>query len=205
MIKHYSLKMLEKAINHTLALDESMPTKLAALQGKVLEIIISPLDVHFFIRFEQQQVHLLTDYNGHANTIIHSSPLGLIRLSILPASKARSLFNDRIKMSGDVEFGQQVKQLFDELDLDWEGHLAYFTGDVIAYQLGSFYRQGIGFKKQLSQSFQYYFSEYLQEELAVLPPNEAVEDFFNDIDQLALDVERLDAKLNLLITTHETP
>lgn len=47
MIKKYSLKALQKAINHALALDETMPTKISALDGKVLEIIVAPLGVNF--------------------------------------------------------------------------------------------------------------------------------------------------------------
>lgn len=204
MIKKYSLNALQTAINHALALDEGTPAKMMALEGKVLEIIISSLSVNFFISFAQQKLLLLNDYPGQPDTIIYSNPLGLIRLSFLPASQARSLFNDKIRMSGDAELGQQIKNLFDELDIDWEGHLAHFTGDVIAYQLGSMWRQGIAFKKQFTQSMQVQITEYLQEELQVLPPAEEVNDFFHDIDHLALDVERLQAQINLLLKTYES-
>ena len=109
MIKKYSLKALQKAINHALALDSTMPDKIGKLHGKVLEIIVAPLGVNFYLRFEEQQLELLDSYEGQPDTIIHSSPLGLIRLSFLPASKARSLFNDKIRLSGDTELGLQVK------------------------------------------------------------------------------------------------
>lgn len=203
MIKKYSLKALQKAINHALALDESMPAKIKALDGKVLEVIVTPLGVHFYIRFNEEKLQLLDEFEGQPNTIIHSSPLGLIRLSLLPASKARSLFNDKIRLTGEVELGQQVKKLFDELDIDWEGHLAHFTGDVVAHQLGSFFRRGLAFKKQFGESMRHNFSDYLQEELQYLPPREEVEDFFKDIDQLSLDVERLQAHVNQLMARHE--
>ncbi|PJE08039.1 SCP2 sterol-binding domain-containing protein [Legionella sp.] len=203
MIKKYSLKALQKAINHALALDESMPAKISALHGKVLEIIVAPLGVNFYIAFQHEELQLLHDYDGRPDTIIHSSPLGLIRLSFLPASQARSLFNDKIRMSGDVELGQQVKKLFDELDIDWEGHLAHFTGDVVAHQIGSVFRQGLAFKKQLGDSLRHNLSDYLHEELRLFPPREEIEDFFNDIDKLALDVERLQAHINQLMADYE--
>lgn len=199
MIKKYSLKALQKAINAALALDTSTPIKITALQGKVLEIIIAPLGVNFFIGFEQQQLCLYEYYDGEVDTIIHSSPIGLIRLSFLPASKARSLFNDKIRLSGDVELGEQVKKLFDELDIDWEGHLALFTGDLVAHQLGTFFRRGLTFKKQFKDSMCQNVTEYLQEEMRLLPPREEVDDFFNDIDSLSLDVERLQAQISLLL------
>lgn len=203
MIKKYSLKALQKAINHALALDESMPAKILALDGKVLEVIVAPLGVNFYLRFEDQQLQLLDNYDAQPDTIIHSSPLGLIRLSFLPASKARSLFNDKIRLSGDMELGQKVKKLFDELDIDWEGHLAHFTGDVVAHQLGSLFRQGLAFKKQLGESMRHNLSDYLHEELRSFPPREEVDDFFNDVDQLSLDVERLQAHVNQLMASHE--
>ena len=197
------MKALQKAINHALALDESMPAKIAALDGKVLEIIVAPLGANFYIAFQSEELQLLHHYDGRPDTIIHSSPLGLIRLSFLPASQARSLFNDKIRISGDVELGQQVKKLFDELDIDWEGHLAHFTGDVVAHQIGSLFRQGIAFKKQLSDSLRHNLSDYLHEELRLFPPREEIDDFFNDIDKLALDVERLQAHINQLMAHYE--
>lgn len=199
MIKKYSLTVLQKAINHALALDESMPAKIGVLHGKVLEIIISPLNVNFFMRFTKDELLLLANYEGHPDAIIRSSPLGLIRLSVLPASKVRSLFNEKIRISGDVELGQRVKKLFDEIDIDWEGHLAHFTGDVVAYQVGSLFRQGLAFKRQLSESMRHDITEYLQEELRIFPPREEINDFFNEIDDLSLRVERLAAHVNELL------
>ena len=203
MLKKYSLKALQKAINKALLLDEHMPEKIQSLDGKTLEMIISPLNVNFFIHFKGGEIQLLDHYEGLADTIIHSSPLGLIRLSLLPASQARSLFNDKIRMSGDTELGQQVKQLFDDMDIDWEGHLAHFTGDVVAHQIGSLVRKGIDFKNQFNDSMRQNVTEYLQEELAVLPSKNELDDFFTAVDELSLSVERLQAHVNHLISRHE--
>ncbi|STX50023.1 Protein YigP [Legionella busanensis] len=198
MIKKYSLKALQAAINQALFLDESMPTKIKTFEGKVIEIIVAPLNVNFYITFTTGQLCLLERVTDDPDTIIHSNPLGLIRLSFLPASKARSLFNDKIRVSGDIELGLAIKKLFDEIDIDWEGHLAHFTGDVIAYQLGSMIRRGVEFKRQLSTSLQNNMTDYLQEELRLFPTHEEVENFFTDIDHLVLEVERLHAQINLL-------
>ena len=203
MIKKYSLMALQKALNHALSLDDAMPAKIQSLDGKVLEIIISPLNVHFFIRFAHHEMQLLANYDAQPDTVIHSSPLGLIRLSLLPASKVRSLFNDKIRLSGDIELGQQVKKLFDELDIDWEGHLAHFTGDVAAHQIGSLFRQGLAFKNRVSTSMRHNVTEYLQEEVRVFPPREEINDFFTDVDELSLRAERLAAHVNQLLVLHE--
>ena len=204
MIKEYSLLVLQKAINHGLSLDESTPAKLEALHGKVIKIVIRPLNVHFFMRFHHQTLQLLAAYEGDVDTVIKSSPLGLIRLSLLPASKVRSLFNDRIQMSGDVELGQQVKKIFDEIDIDWEGHLARFTGDVVAYQVGSLVREGLSFQRGIKASVCDDMTAYLQEELRLFPPREEVNDFFKDIDELSLRAERLAAHVHQLVADSQS-
>ncbi|MCX7117890.1 MAG: SCP2 sterol-binding domain-containing protein [Legionellales bacterium] len=199
MLKTTSLLILQKALNHALALDESMPMKLHALEGKVLEMVISPLQVRFFICFASHELQLKAHVEGHVDATIHSSPLGLIRLSLLPASKVRSLFNDKIRVSGDVTLGQQVKALFDEIDIDWEGHLARFTGDVIAYQLGSLVRQGMAKKREVSASFRQDLTTYLQDEVRLFPASEEILDFYHDVDELSLSVERLSARVKQLL------
>ncbi|MBI2784970.1 MAG: SCP2 sterol-binding domain-containing protein [Legionella longbeachae] len=203
MLKKYSLKALQIALNKAAKLDEHMPAKLQTLNNKVLEMIISPLNVNFFILFQNGKILLLDRYDKEADTVIHSSPIGLIRLSLLPASKARSLFNDKIRMTGDIELGQHVKKIFDEMDIDWEGHLAHFTGDVVAYQLGSFVRRGMAFKKQFDESIRQNITEYLQEELRITPSKNELEDFFADIDELSLTIERLQAHVNQLMSHYE--
>ena len=66
--------------------------------------------------------------------------------------------------------------------------MAQFTGDVVAYQVGSLVRQGLTFKRQISGSIRHDVTEYLQEELRALPPPEEVNDFFKDIDELSVTV-----------------
>ncbi|CZL44042.1 ubiquinone biosynthesis accessory factor UbiJ [Legionella pneumophila] len=203
MLKEYSLKALQTAINQAMKLDEQMPQKLQKLDGKTLEMVITPLNVNFYIRFKGSEMQLLHRIDGRPDTIIHSNPIGLIRLSLLPTSKARSLFNDKIRISGDIELGQSVKKLFDEIDIDWEGHLAHFTGDVVVHQIGSFVRKGLEFKNQFSTSMQQNITEFLQEELRICPSRNELEDFFAEVDELVLSVDRLQAHINNLMSDDE--
>jgi ubiquinone biosynthesis protein UbiJ len=122
---------------------------------------------------------------------------------LLPSSKARSLFHDKVRISGDVEVGQNVKKLFDELQIDWEGHLAHFTGDVVAHQLGTLVRKGRKVKAQLQDTFCQNVSEHLQEELRLLPSHQELEDFYQDVDDLSLAVDRLQARLKHYMDAHE--
>lgn len=203
MIKKYSFRALQKAINFALSLDEDTCNKLKNFAGKVIKIHIIPLDVNFYLTFSETEISLLPMYDGYVDTTIASNPMGLIKLSLLPASKVRSLFNDKVKITGNVILGQKVKELFDELNIDWESHLAYFTGDVIAYQIGSLFKRGKMFAAELSSSLLQNATDFMQEELRILPPAEAVKDFAMDVDHLVQEVDRLEAKLNYLLKTYE--
>jgi ubiquinone biosynthesis accessory factor UbiJ len=44
-------------------------------------------------------------------------------------------------------------------------------------------------------------TEFLQEELRVVPSKNELDDFFNDVDELRLSVERLQAHINQLMTS----
>lgn len=204
MLKQISLKALQKAINKAVALDELMPQKLKTLDGKTLEIVLAPLSVHFYICFVGESIELRDTMEANADTVIHSSPIGLIRLSLLPASQARSIFNDDIRISGDIGLGRDVKRLFDSMDIDWEGHLAHFTGDVVAHQIGSVFRKGKSFASQFQSSMQKNITEYIQEEVRLSPSRAELEDFFDDIDTLSLDTERLKARIQLLMENDES-
>lgn len=47
-------------------------------------------------------------------------------------------------------------------------------------------------------------SEYLQEELRVTPTKYELEDFFAEVDELSLTVERLQAHVNQLVSRYES-
>lgn len=204
MIKYCTLKALQAAMNQALALDEESLPKIQALKGKVVQINVRPLNASFFLCFSEQGLVLQETYQETVDTVIESSPLGFIRLSLLPISKVRSLFNDQVKLSGDVELGQAVKRLFDELDIDWEGHLAQFTGDVVAHQMGSIFRKGQDFTKQAAASVHKSFSEYLHEEIRLFVSQEELNDFYQEVDELSLAVERVEASIHLLMSQDET-
>ena len=70
MLKKYSLKTLQLALNAALTLDEQMPEKLNSLEGKVLKLIINPLEASFFIRFSNKKIQLLDSYDEEPDTII---------------------------------------------------------------------------------------------------------------------------------------
>ncbi len=205
MINDYFLSLLQQAINSALQWDADLPLKLQPLQGKLVQLMIRPFNQSIIIAFTATTIHLTTASSHPADTIIHGTPFGLMRLGLTPADQVRSLLNDQLHIEGDFELGLQVKQLFSTLDLDWEAQLAHLTGDVLAHQVGRLVRGGINRVQGIHANLKTQCSEYLHEELQLFPPVEEINDFYADIDELSLRVERLEAHLNHYRAHHATP
>ena len=204
MIKKYSLMLLQTAIQCALRLDPAVPRQLNTLSGKVLEIILLPLDIHIFIQVAHDTLVFFADAPSQPDTVISSTPLSLIRLSLLPAVQAQSLLNDQVNISGDLTFGLEMKKILDGLDIDWAGHLASFTGDALAHQISLFASRGHDYAQHFAKSLRDNISEYIQEEARLSPGREEVRDFCNEVDDLSLYAERLSAYILPEWAAHET-
>jgi ubiquinone biosynthesis protein UbiJ len=103
-----------------------------------------------------------------------------------------------LKISGDVELGSRFKSVLAQVDLDWEEPIARVVGDVAAHQIGRAIR-GVGkWGAYAARSIGMNTAEYLQEELRVLAPRGRIETFLRAVDQLRLDADRLDVRLQKL-------
>ncbi len=107
-------------------------------------------------------------------------------------------FAEDLIIEGNAEIGQQVIELFDELQIDWEDHLSHFVGDIPAYHAGRILsgmsKWLLGTEQTLAQNIK----EYLHEEAEYVPTREALQDFFSEIDTLRMDVDRIEARINHL-------
>ena len=105
-----------------------------------------------------------------------------------------NLFKQDLSISGDIDFGQDVRDLFGQIDIDWEEHLSHFTGDIIAHQLANLFTSTLKNVDEINTTFQQSLTEYLQEETKCLPCREELNDFFDDVDSMKLRVDRLQAR-----------
>ncbi|HAT8178163.1 TPA: hypothetical protein JA361_01525 [Legionella pneumophila] len=95
------------------------------------------------------------------------------------------------------QLGQKIKSLLIEIDL------AQFTGDKLAHQINTLLDKGLGFKNQISESIQFNFAQHLHEELQGFTSQKLFNDFIQDLDGLSLHIERLEARIQQLMSCHE--
>jgi len=196
-MKKSALNALSKAINAYLKLDPESGNRLKHLNGKVVTIQLKPFDLTFQCIFNDTSIKLEADALRAADTHISGTPIQLAAVSLLKTNRHR-FFADDISMTGSAEIGHEVIALFDHMQIDWEEYLAQLIGDETAHHAGKLAKRARSWLKHIDQSFTDNVDEYIHEEAQWLPTHEALNDFFQEIDDYRMDVDRISAKINAL-------
>lgn len=197
-MKDQLLKLLEQALNRYVQLDPEFVGRWQKLQGKVIAIELLPMHCAFSMVFSQEKI-LLSYYGDQQQkktpqVFIKGTPLALLQVALTDKNR-HQFFAEDVLIEGDAELAQQVVHVFDQLEIDWEEHLARMLGDFPTYHLGNLFRKTKKFKDRINETITQNFNEYLHEEKEFFPTTEALQDFFHEVDVLRLDVDRLDAKI----------
>ncbi len=189
-------EVLEQTVNAALQLDPDGSAALGRFSGKVIaiELLGSPLTL--FCLPGPDSLVLLTHYSGNPDTVLSGRPLALFKL--VTGDSRRVLFEGEVKIEGDVELGQQFKQVLDRLHIDWEEALSHLTGDIVAHKAGHLLREIGNWWSNTRERIAANGAEYLQQEVWVLPTRPEVEQFYQGVETLRDEVARAAAKLDQL-------
>lgn len=176
--------IIEKILNQYLKFDPAYAQKLSSLQHKVVAINISDWHLTFFLLFKADHIDVLSHYE--------STPDAIIR------SKSWTLFKSDLVIEGDSDLAYEVHRLLKNVDVDWEEQLSKVIGDIPAHSLANTAQHVHAFIKKNLDNLRLNITEYAQFEKEIAPSKKAVDDFADDVRQLEMDVERLEAKVRRL-------
>lgn len=197
IIKPLITATLETALNQYLSLDEDVSLFLTPLAGKVIAVNILPFNETVYLCPTKDKIQLLESYTDKADATLSGtlSALGLMGLSSTPM---RSIFSGEVRIEGDTQVAQKFQQIFDKLDIDLEEKLSQFTGDIIAHKIGNLFRSGQNWSQESLDTFKLNTKEFLQEETRDLPAGPEADIFYQQVDKLRADFDRLDARIKQL-------
>lgn len=199
-MKEFFFEKLQKAINRFLAFDPESEVRLQALQGKSVTLELNlALQEHLSIplHFTNKSIEILPNLPESPDLVIKGTPLSLLGMS-LAKDKRSHFFGDNVVIEGNLELGQQVTDLFEQLEIDWEESLSHWVGDVPAHQVGLAVKGIKDFTKRFHNAMTRNINEYVHEEIDLFPAKEALKDFFDDVDILRMDVDRIEARIEKL-------
>jgi ubiquinone biosynthesis protein UbiJ len=193
--------VLETAINQVLRLDPDIVEQLQQLKGKVIAIELQGLNVTLYLMPQEvpqeKALSVYGHFEGEPDTILRGTPIAMAKMG-LAKNAGDVLFEGNVEISGDVELGQQFREILDGLDIDWEEHLSHLTGDIVAHKIGNLVRGIFNWSKNTVEILGQDAAEYLQEESRELPNRREVDSFLKNIDTLRSDVDRLEIRVSRL-------
>ena len=192
---------LEAAFNAWLQLEASTHgqalNRLQALQGKLIRLHITNPDMQFDILPTTERIRVSTNYAAEPDVTITGSALGFMRLAAAEDS-GKAMLAQGVTIAGDTGLGMQFSQILREVNIDWEELASRAVGDVMAHQLGQIARQSKGWLDETAHAMRLNTQEYLQEEARLVPAEAELKAYLDAVDDLRMDVDRLEARLKQL-------
>ncbi|NNC68142.1 MAG: hypothetical protein HKN83_08930 [Gammaproteobacteria bacterium] len=205
------LKLINNALQKYLDSDPEIAAKLNKFEGQRLLVHLTDIEKEFLLTPVNSSVvvseHVVDEDASEESelnitTTIHSNIISLARMGL--GAEYRSMLNSgSLKIEGDVEFANQLRSIFIQVDIDWEEIASKYVGDAVAYQIGLIANKFKNYKKRSIENFRLDVSEYLQEESRILPTKVELDRFMIGVDSLDANVQRLEARIQRLMSMLE--
>ncbi len=195
--------LLQLALNKAIARDPLAQRRLAKLVGRslLLQLSVPRLQVGIEIvaddaaGAEVGAVALVSAQQLlQPDCEIEGTPSDLLALMLDP----QLAFDNRVQLRGNSQLANQLRDIAQQLDLDWGGLLGDRIGDVAAQLVLKLLGQGRAALQESSNNLLDDLDNWLHEELRVQPCAAELDDFYDQIDRLKLDVDRLNARIERL-------
>lgn len=184
---------LETVLNRYLQLDPAVRSPLAKLEGAVVAIEFEGLGLMLYLLPGPEGIRVLDHYVGEWTVRIRGTPWALAQ-----QWRGQRVAGSALTFDGDAAVGRAFQTALAHLEIDWEEQWAKIIGDVAAHRLGQFWRGFGDWGHRARDTLARDGSEYLHQELRVLPPRPAVEHFLREVDTLREDADRLAARIERL-------
>ena len=180
---------IERTLNALLARDMAAPTRLSRLAGSRL-----------LLRLERPALTLLIGFHPHGIDLMRQVELDTETLGELLGGESleRLMFRGRLAIRGRVHLLEEVRDLFFDLDIDWEGELARWLGDVPAHSLAEGLKRMARWGLRAQEEMRADIAEYVFEEARLLPGRQQLDTLRDHLTELEVAADRLEARLNRL-------
>ncbi len=186
----------ETLVNKALQYDPGSRLALARLQGKVLALELINPELNFYFFPEEDGLRVQSTFDGEITTRVKGSPLDLLALAKSPRL---NLADSGVEVFGNTGFLIELQNIVQSLDIDWEELVSSVVGDIAGHEIGKASSAVNHWFSQRKQSFNRLMGEFLTEEIKATPSKIELENFYRQVDELRLGVDRASAQLKQLL------
>ncbi|UTF59525.1 SCP2 domain-containing protein [Gilvimarinus sp. DA14] len=186
----------EKAAARALEYDPGSRARLRALSGKTLAIHCTApaLDIYILLG---DPIRIQQHFDGEITCSLEGTAADLAKLL---RSDSTSLYGTGVQLEGSPQLLAELKALLQSLDIDWEMALADIIGTLPAHMIAKQVRRAAGWSRARADSAQQLGGEYLTEEGAQALGRNEFELFCDDINDTRQALDRLEARINRLLS-----
>lgn len=192
-----ALAALEATLNRALELAPGSRQELERLSDCVFALHCTAPVVDVYLQPSAQGIRLMGIHDGEVTTSVRGEASDFTELATSKDPTA-TLINGKLELQGDSAPLIELQQILANLDPDWEAPLVNTLGDVTGHQLAQMLRGAFSWGRQASDSLGRQLDEFIHEEARLSPPRLELEDFYQDVRDLGLRVERLQSRTERL-------
>ncbi|SDU29743.1 ubiquinone biosynthesis protein UbiJ [Pseudomonas pohangensis] len=191
------LAAAEQGLRQVLSLDSTALARLGKMQGKVIAIECASPPLNLFLLPGNDGLRLAAHWQASADCTLKAPASRLLQLA-LAQDKSAVLHADDVDLSGDSAVMLELADLLQTLELDWEYQLSRWLGPVGGQLLGSNLRSTAQWTSSSLGHLRDNLADYLSEESRTLVGKREAEARFNELDQLKISLDRLEARIQRL-------
>lgn len=189
-----ALAAVEATLNRALALSPGIEGALEPLEDCVFALHCTAPKVDIYLQPRDQQIRVMGVYDGPVTTSVTGVASDFSELA-MSADPAATLINGDLELQGDSAPLIALQRALSGLEVDWEAPLVDALGDVAGHQLAQLLRSAFNWGRQASRGLTRQLEEFIHEEARLSPPRLELEDFFEDVQGLVMQVERLESRV----------
>mgnify|MGYP001309531972 FL=1 len=191
---------IERSLNALLARDLAAPERLARLAGCRVLLRLERPSLALLLSFHSQGIDLLRQAEPDesvADTVVEldSETLGEL---FGGESLERLMFRGKLAVRGRVHLLEEMRELFFDLEIDWEAELARWLGDIPAHTLAEGIRRLARWGLRTQGEMRADIAEYVFEEARLLPGKSQLDVLRDHLTELSISAARLEARLRRL-------
>jgi ubiquinone biosynthesis protein UbiJ len=192
--------LLESVVNRLVALDIDATEKMKPLIGKRIAIRLTDWGLTYIFDISADKIRIDTQSETPCQVTLTGTSFAFFNMANTERG-GDAVFKGEVLFEGEVSTAQAFQKFWMSLEVDWEEELSRYTGDLVAHQLGRTARHFTQQFKRLLSTAEQNLSEYAKEEFRMTPDPIEVESFYQDLDDLRGDVDRLEHRIQQLQRT----
>jgi len=189
-------RALESALNHTLSLDPDTQQRLAALDGRSVQLHLRGPELALAISVDGARLKVGPPQDG-SQLKVAATPGSL--LAMLFRRDEDGIAPGKVEIAGDAELARRLEKLAGKFAPDFEEAFARSFGDVLGVPLARAVRKGLAHARDTASHLTEDGADWLRDEARVAMAPGEVEGFLDGVDDVRERSERLESRVQRLV------